>query len=66
MEQARELIIKSFKKRLAHHNLPDNMTMGDFNEWSELNRVILQKEQLGWSCETWKNQRFDIINKYQV
>jgi len=58
------LVVKKHRERLKKYNLPDDMTISDFDMWRELNRMIIQKEQLGWPCESWKDQRFDIVNKY--
>ena len=46
------------------HNLPSNMSKMDFEQWHQLDGMISKKESLGWECESYKNQRFDIINRY--
>ena len=49
---------------IKKYNLPYNMTVRDYNEWQALNATIKPKEELGWPCESWKDQRFSIIARY--
>ena len=46
------------------YNMPENMRMDDAQEYLRLEQIVNEKTALGWPCESWKDQKFELIRKY--